>query len=472
MMRTWHIGVDDTDSRYGMCTTYLATKIVDFLLTIPVEFLDFPRLIRLNPNIPYKTRGNGAVAITFSTLEENEEKIWKGIKNLVKNYSDLKDPKTDPGLVFMNGDIPQVFSSLYNEALFQVIPLDHVLNLLENHQYERHFFIKNGRGLIGATAAIGANYLSDYTFELIVYRDPNKKNHKRLIDKVSVINADKNNPLTFNNYDYEHHQIMIAPHGPDPVLCGIRGETSKAVIKMWESIDVFEPIQTTMVFRTNQHTQVHFPREFYGNEIKPYLSVKVRGKVIKNPTDFPGGHVIFTIKSGDREIDCAAYEPTKRFRKIIRELREGDEIIAFGGVRPASEKTPLTINLEELQVIWLVNELIRTTPKCPKCGSSLTSAGKNQGFKCKKCSYISIKKEYFYINKGRTIRTGIRYVIPVCAQRHLTKPVSRDIALQFHISPEQSFKKSFYDFLSKREQLINHTVERRDKSVRDQHCDG
>ena len=60
-----HVGVDDTDNPTGDCTTYLATQIVKFLSTeIPnTEFLDYPNLIRLMPNIPYKTRGNAAVAI-------------------------------------------------------------------------------------------------------------------------------------------------------------------------------------------------------------------------------------------------------------------------------------------------------------------------------------------------------------------------------------------------------------------------
>ena len=47
-----NIGFDDTDSPKGMCTTFLAYKIVDLLQKQKTEFLDFPRLIRFNPNIP------------------------------------------------------------------------------------------------------------------------------------------------------------------------------------------------------------------------------------------------------------------------------------------------------------------------------------------------------------------------------------------------------------------------------------
>ncbi|MFX0149854.1 MAG: DUF1743 domain-containing protein [Candidatus Hodarchaeota archaeon] len=458
MLQTWHIGVDDTDSKKGMCTTYLATLFIDFLLKYPIKFLDFPKLIRLNPNIPYKTRGNGAVALTFRSSDEFEDEIWKGLSDLLKNYSDVNDPQTDPGVVLLKGEIPLSVKKLYHQCLYKVIPLNRVKKLLREHPSEKNFFIKSGRGLIGAAAAIGASLSNDYTFEFIAYRDPNLKKNERLIDVQSVIAAEKNNPLSFNNYDYENNQMMIAPHGPDPVFCGIRGETSTEVIKMWESIKILEPVQTTMVFRSNQHTQVHFRKEFLGHEIEPYLSVIVRGVVKTKPKDYPGGHVIFKINSGNVSVDCAAYEPTKRFRKVVRELIEGDEIVVFGGVRPASKATPLTINLEEFQVIQLKNVSKRIIPKCPLCGASLTSAGKIQGFKCKKCSYISSKKDYIEIPLSRKIRAGVRYVIPICAQRHLTKPVSRDLNLQFHIPTSYNFQEAFYDFLKKREQLNNHSL--------------
>lgn len=461
MLQTWHLGVDDTDSNYGMCTTFLATLIVDFLLTLPVEFLDFPKLIRLNPNIPYKTRGNGAVAISFMASEKIKDKIWNGAIDHVKQNADVTDPQTDPGLVLLQGEVPSDFTELYQQAVYKVIPLKSVKKILKEHPTEV-FYIKKGRGLIGATAAIGATLSHDYTYEFITYRDPKEKKPERLIDSTSVINADKNTPLSFSNYDYEHKQVMITPHGPDPVFCGIRGETSSAVIRMWEQIKIFEPIQTSMIFRTNQHTQVHFPKLYSGQEISPHLSVIVRGSVVKKPRDYPGGHVIFTINSGEASIDCAAYEPTKRFRKIIRELMEGDEVLVYGGVRPASVKTPITINIEEIQIIKLIVIQEKITPKCPICGASLTSAGKDKGLKCKKCSYSSPKKKFSYKLKSRKIRTGVRYKIPVCAQRHLTRPISRNIPLQFHLTSETDFQKAFNNFLNRRKELNCHIVNKRD----------
>src|SRR2546427_13077063 len=56
-----HLGVDDTDSLRGMCTTYLATELVRALSGW--DLIGYPRLVRLNPNIPWKTRGNGAICL-------------------------------------------------------------------------------------------------------------------------------------------------------------------------------------------------------------------------------------------------------------------------------------------------------------------------------------------------------------------------------------------------------------------------
>ncbi|HYU07255.1 MAG TPA: tRNA(Ile2) 2-agmatinylcytidine synthetase, partial [Thermoplasmata archaeon] len=58
------IGVDDTDSLQGMCTTFLATELVSEL-TKDRDLIGYPRLVRLNPNIPWKTRGNGAICLRF-----------------------------------------------------------------------------------------------------------------------------------------------------------------------------------------------------------------------------------------------------------------------------------------------------------------------------------------------------------------------------------------------------------------------
>ncbi len=84
-----HIGFDDTDSTLGRCTTHLAFKVTSYLSKKNVKFLDYPLLIRLNPNIPWKTRGNGAVCLRIMTEAKNNNNIIDFIKNELEKNSEI-----------------------------------------------------------------------------------------------------------------------------------------------------------------------------------------------------------------------------------------------------------------------------------------------------------------------------------------------------------------------------------------------
>lgn len=58
-----YVAVDDTDSMHGNCTTFLATEIIREFDDL--DLIGNPRLVRLNPATPWKTRGNGALVMRF-----------------------------------------------------------------------------------------------------------------------------------------------------------------------------------------------------------------------------------------------------------------------------------------------------------------------------------------------------------------------------------------------------------------------
>ena len=91
------IGLDDTDSKKGMCTTYLAALLVG-LLKECAEIADYPLLVRLNPTIEYKTRGNAATAIKIKTSHADRVKSV-GIGAVAQN-AELNEENTNPGIVF------------------------------------------------------------------------------------------------------------------------------------------------------------------------------------------------------------------------------------------------------------------------------------------------------------------------------------------------------------------------------------
>jgi len=67
------IGVDDTDSERGLCTTYLAAVMMERLERIG-EIKDLPRLVRLNPCVQFKTRGNAAISFSLETDQPEKAK--------------------------------------------------------------------------------------------------------------------------------------------------------------------------------------------------------------------------------------------------------------------------------------------------------------------------------------------------------------------------------------------------------------
>ena len=73
-MDYFYIGIDDTDSPDGMCTTFLASTILNEFKGNGIEIVGHPRLIRLNPFARFKTRGNGGVSLKI----ENDDKIHLG----------------------------------------------------------------------------------------------------------------------------------------------------------------------------------------------------------------------------------------------------------------------------------------------------------------------------------------------------------------------------------------------------------
>ena len=277
---------------------------------------------------------------------------------------------------------------------------------------------KNKRGLIGATASVSWDSSKDRTFELIAYRKKDNWGKKRFVDNESTKNMDKSFASTFDNFDYENKHNRLVPSSPCPVLFGIRGDDEKDLIDA-KSIINSEKVDCWLLFESNQGTDDHIEKRKI-NEIIPYDSVITEGVVNSVPKTIKGGHVIFSI-SNKRNIDCAAYEPTKEFRHLIRNLVPGDLVTVYGGVRVM----PLTINIEKIRIDSLakVNEKTKN-PRCPSCRRRMKSMGADAGYRCPECRTKVGEGKAIRKNIKRDIGLGL-YEVPVCARRHLSKPLKR-----------------------------------------------
>ena len=415
---TLHIGFDDTDSPKGMCTTFLAYKIVDYLKKQNSEFLDFPRLIRFNPNIPWKTRGNGAVSLKIKT--KNPTKIKNRIKNFISKYSDTKNG-ANPGLVFYeNKTVPTHFTDFSKLALWQLINRNQAKKFATKNNLEI-FFKGNGQGLVGAIGAIGYHF-DDHTLELLSYRKPSKFGKERKISSQSVKTMQqKTFPYTFNSFDDKKSKVLITPHGPDPVFYGIRGEKVNSLLKATKILETEEKLEGHMIFKSNQGTGDHLKNTLTKTTLKPYASGTITGIVSCDPKIEKGGHVFFSINCNGDELRCAVYKPTG-MSSIVLGLIKGDRICVGGGIRKASKTHPRILNLEFIDVLDLKKYIIKSNPICTNCNKTMKSKGQNQGYQCIKCRKTS--KNKINLEIPRKIKKQL-YLPEVSAHRHLSRPLTR-----------------------------------------------
>jgi tRNA(Ile2)-agmatinylcytidine synthase len=432
------VAVDDTDSRTeGMCTTYLATLLAERLVA-DGHTVERRLLVRLNPAVEYKTRGNAALAIHTDAPPATAREI---AVELIETYAVGEDSRTSPGLVVAPcgpDDVPAEVATFAREAVREIQTLDRALELAEKAGFETNGWAADstdeavvGRGRIGALAAVGAwTAFSEWTYELISYREFDRCGTPRAVDTESVFDAaDWGYPEAWDTVDRDEGEAVCVPNAPGPILHGIRGDDPETVRGVAERIES-EPVERTALFVTNQGTDVHLRdgvvelSEVSGAApLDDGGAYRVNGTVISEPETRTGGHVFFTLGStggvsdsdADVTVECVAFEPTKRFRDRVRALRTGDELTVCG------EFDDGTIKLEKFAVRGLTRtELV--VPTCPDCGRSMKSAGRNQGYRCRDCGTNEPGK--IEVSVERDLETSW-YEVPPCARRHVGKPLVR-----------------------------------------------
>jgi tRNA(Ile2)-agmatinylcytidine synthase len=424
-MLTMHVGIDDTDSPRMGCTTYVAALLVEKLEKLGVCFIDYPNLVRLNPNVPWKTRGNGALCLRFRCKDVLVDEIIEEVVDVVEAHADMDYAGTEPGIVFLTCHrVPAEIRAFAKQTIQGIVKKREALKLVKRFKGEAVGF-KSGRGIIGALAAIGEILEGDHTYELIAYRTPQNCGSPRKLDASSVFSMDeKTAPLTFNNVDPETGRILITPRGPDPILYGIRGENPVVVKQAHKLVRSLEQIERWVIFRTNHGTDAHLRRVDAISKVEPYQPAIVRGTVSRKPFIVPRRHVVFSIRDESGAIDCAAYAPTGALQKAARKLIVGDLVEVYGGVRPSSENHPMTINLEKFQILRLASNVVFRNPFCPRCGRRMESMGSGKGFRCDRCGFRGPRMKKIAVEEKRDVGEGL-YVTSPRSQRHLTKPLCR-----------------------------------------------
>ena len=452
------VAVDDTDSRErGMCTTYVATRIAERLADAGGR-VRRRLLVRLNPAVKHKTRGNAALALHVTGVDA--ERAMNLAVETVAEFAAASDPRTSSGVVVADRDvagdpfdptgapIPDAVAAFARRALRERLSVETAVELADEHGF-RHAAVGSaggadddsvaGRGRIGALAAVGAPAaFDDWTVEHISYRELDRCGTPRDVDVESVFAAaEAGYPTVWDTVDRETGTPVCVPNAPGPILHGIRGDDAAACREVAAAIDG-ESVDRTATFLTNQGTDAHLAPGRIG-DLRDAAGYRVSGVVAGAPETKQGGHVRVDVardperedegsradtpRTDDETLRAVAFAPTGRFRDRVRALRPGDRVTLCGEheVRRATDEPENTLKLEKLAV----RDLVRTepaVPTCPECERSMSSAGRGQGYRCRDCGTNAPGKVDAPIE--RELAEGW-YEVPPSARRHVAKPLVR-----------------------------------------------
>ncbi len=436
------ISFDDIDSINGGCTTHFVTEVIYKLYKKlrNIQLKDFPFLLRLNPDIPWKTRGNASILINLLVPNRiSLSNIKKYIEKWLHSYISEEGASigtTQPGIIIVEKKIIDrnlsIFKKLFREA--SVSSVNHsifmekfsLINKKEGIEYIAPYGL---RGLIGALSSIGGAYqLEDYTFELLAYtKNPKNKLKSDETDIIYTI-LNEEDLTVYSNVDTSKMKLLITPHGPDPVAFGIRGNDPIELIRIYRKIrNYYNEIDKWMIFRTNQLTNYHIDNA--KDVMMPYTQIEFILRYIGIDKILRNGHTIIKLKNAmtskmnNCEMTGLLYYESVGMRKVIRKLQSNDYLLLNGNIRGKSDEH--SINIERI-IILKINEAIKNIkPICPKCHVYMESSGRNTGYKCRKCSYhIRSDFEELRIHINREYVSDV-LLEPVRYQRHLTKTLKR-----------------------------------------------
>jgi tRNA(Ile2)-agmatinylcytidine synthase len=408
------IGLDDTDSREGgLCTTYVAARVAETLERRGAS-VERRLLIRCNPAVEHKTRGNAALAVhTDAELE-----LALDVLDAELAAARTDDPATNPGGVVAPRDpgaVPEPVAGFAGDAVRDLLDRETARDVAADAGFET-VSLGNGRGVIGALAAVGAWRAFDgWTHECIAYRERERWGTERAVDRDSVFAAAEGAyPAAWDTVDRVEGRAICVPRTPCPVLHAIRGDDPAVVERVSRAIES-ERVADRARFVTNQGTDAHLSPADAVDDVTDGRSYRLTGTVSTPPETRRGGHVFVTVEAVPAELECVAFEPTKRFRDRVRALRPGDRVTVCGEVGDG------VLKLEKFALRDRV-ETATVTPDCPDCGRSMDSAGRDQGYRCRDCRTTAPGKVERPLE--RDIESGW-YEVPPCARRHVAKPLVR-----------------------------------------------
>jgi len=387
---TFWIGLDDTDEREHGCTTFDFNDLATHLEKSGFTISD-PRLVRLWPFAPQRTRGNAA--LSAAVLTTNRDGLVATLdawftNRFRDNQMGTELHSAQPVLLMTNEQLPE---KIYWDTVKHHVVLENRRNELDAIDHQFWSTPAGQSGLIGASAAIAWRGEHDCTWECTAWRN---QLGARDVPEHIVNQMCEKYPETILNRDPNASRSLIAPRTPCPVLYGIRGESRDSVLKGHKFLQEngVESSFAHRAHRTNQATDDHIDE--MGSGAVTEIDV------------MQGGHV--TINTGQKLLSFSQGGP---LNSLAQSLEIGDEIEWYGLV---DEKD--AVHLERLRLAHGKRNSKR--PLC-HCGKRYKSQGKGQGLKCPECGSTTDDIWEYDIEIGDWVEPT------ASSRRHLSKPLSR-----------------------------------------------
>lgn len=386
------LAIDDTDGPEGGCTTYVATLVSSELGSDAMAGL--PRLVRLNPDNPWKTRGNAAVVLELEPGLDPDRVLDTALE-IVEEHARTCQGKGAGIVVFEQPPDP----AWYRRGVTEQVGFDEVRRALEDLP---HRTLGTGRGLVGCLCAAAWRPDPQATYTRIAYRTRDRRGSPRRLDEALARRLELSDRSIFDAYDGEDEHPALAPRTPCPVLLGLRATRPDRLVGHVRHL-ALEPIENATTFVTNQASDDHL--------VEPVLAPL---QVVESAQRLEGGHVrLETRTPRGRSREVVAFEPTGPLRAGLTDAEPGDTLLALGSLKRDGRQ----VNAEKL---LLVPENRTQAPVCPGCGSRMDSVGRALGYRCGRCGTRG---------PGDDRRPRPRwYEAGASARRHLARPLALGLA--------------------------------------------
>jgi tRNA(Ile2)-agmatinylcytidine synthase len=402
------IGLDDTDTVEGGCTTWDFHQLLSHIENAGYQIQKAPRLVRLWPFAPDRTRGNAALSAEIVVNQENENDFIALLENWFEEkfrstiHQNQTEKSAHPSLVWSPVQFPEDW--YWDGVRKYVNPEERhkQLNAIEGVHY---WFSGSHRGIVGATSSIAWRGEEDWTWEATAWREKSAIGQSRIVSTSCVFEMSEKFPATILNRDPNAGKSLISPRTPCPVLYGIRAEdeiVAKEAHDWLQSNEGIERAVAMRVHRSNQATGDHI------NEVK-------HGVVISRLEEVKGGHASISVFSEGKRYSLVAFKQGGEVNSLLRSTEVGD-IVEWRGLQSIEGE----VHLESLVVIDAVPRYLER-PHC-HCGQRFQRQGIEQPLRCSSCGGLtdSIWHGIHFDNENVWREPHPAH------RRHLAKPLSRE----------------------------------------------